>query len=72
MDKRITEDTLTLYYFNDGLTAAERHEVEQALGADAKLAELYSSLCSDLDGLADLPVPDAPVTLTPRLHAALD
>jgi anti-sigma-K factor RskA len=72
MNKRVTEDTLTLYYFNDGLTAAERSDVEAALGANAALAEEYRALCKELDDFADLPVPETPVNLAPRLHAALD
>lgn len=72
MNRRITEDTLTLYYYEDGLTASERRDVEAALGADPELAERFRALCSELDAFTDLPVPDAPVTLAPRLHAALD
>jgi hypothetical protein len=72
MNKRITEDTLTLYFFDDGLAAAERGVVEAALSADQELAERYRALCNELDALTDLPVPEAPVTLAPRLHAALD
>ena len=72
MNDRVNEETLTLYYFDDGLTAAERRDVEAALESDLELAERYRALCSELDAFTDLPVPEAPVTLAPRLHAALD
>lgn len=72
MNKRINEDTLTLFYFEDGLTGTERRDVEAALATDANLAARYRVLCRELDGLADLPLPETPVHLAPRLHAALD
>ncbi len=49
MNRRITEDTLTLYYYEDGLTAAERRDVEAALSADPELAERFRALCSELE-----------------------
>lgn len=72
MNKRVNADTLTLYYFDDGLTAAERRDVEAALRADPSVAEEYRALRNELDCFADPPVPETPVTLAPRLHAALD
>ena len=51
----INEDTLTLYYYDDGLSAAERRQVEDALKRDAALATRYQFLCAELQGwqLAD-------------------
>jgi len=51
----INEDTLTLYYYDDGLSAAERRQVEDALKRDTALATRYKSLCAELQGwqLAD-------------------
>ena len=40
----MNDDTLLLYYFDDGLSAGERSEIESALRADAALAA-RSKLC---------------------------
>ena len=65
------DETLILYYYQDGLSAKERREVAAAIDKDAALAERYRSLALDLDALrepADLPMPAG---LTYRLKANL-
>lgn len=42
-------DELILYYYDDGLGAARRAEIEAALRTDPKLAQKYERLCADLD-----------------------
>ena len=41
----INEETLTLCYYDDGLTANERRDVEVALGRNPNLAANYAELC---------------------------
>ena len=41
----ISDDTLTLYFYDDGLTSEEKRVVEAALGADPLLAAHYAVLC---------------------------
>jgi hypothetical protein len=68
----INDDTLTLYYYRDGLTAAERARVQAALERDVALRERYEQLCADLGGLAA----PAPVSATPdavaRWHDSIE
>ena len=68
----ITEDTLTLYYYDDGLTDRERSEVELALRADTDLAQRYAVLCQQLGSWRDTEVPEAPSHLKARWHDSID
>ena len=68
----MNDDTLTLYYYDDGLTAAERREVESALRSDSALAERYRKLCAQLDGLKEFDSVPAPSHLVARWHDAID
>jgi len=68
----ISEETLTYYYYDDGLDPERRAEVEAELLVNTSLAEQYAALCSELDLLAlddEVPVSDL---LLRRLHAQLD
>ena len=47
----ISEETLTLYYYNDGLDVAQRREVAAALDSDRVLAARFAALTTDLDAL---------------------
>jgi hypothetical protein len=71
MIEKLTDDTLTLYYYDDGLTAAERQSVTEALAADEALAERYRQLVATLSGLspATKKVPD---DMLARFHATID
>jgi hypothetical protein len=68
----MNDDTLILYYYNDGLTDAERRQVEAALAADSKLAARFEALRKDLDVVAEV----EPVELAPhirqRMHDSID
>jgi len=53
MNEDITEDTLILYFYNDGLTRAERQAVSNALVADTALGERYRRLSDELTAIED-------------------
>ncbi len=61
----MNDDTLTLYYYNDGLTEEERRDVETALQTDELLKARYETLCRQLQSLSE--VDD--VRATPDMHA---
>lgn len=67
----ISEDTLTLYYYNDGLTPRERQQVASALAVDNNLAESYQDLCQDLDSFSGAKEPAAPTHLVERWHDSI-
>jgi hypothetical protein len=48
----INEETLTLYYYDDGLTENERRDVESALARHANLAAKYAELCHQFERLS--------------------
>ena len=68
----MNDDTLTLYYYNDGLTNAERQEVANALANDPALADRYQSLCRELQQIADPEMPAPPSDMVQRWHDGLD
>ncbi len=68
----MNDDTLTLYYYDDGLTGEERLEVESALRSDSALAIRYRKLCVQLDGLKEFDFEPAPSHLIARWHDAID
>jgi len=68
----ISEETLTLYYYGDGLSGAERRQVEAALVNDAKIAERYEALCRDLQQLRVPETVPAPSHLLRRWHDSID
>ena len=68
----INEETLTLYYYDDGLTDAERQKVEAALRDDAKLAARYEALCHDFEQMRVSETPPAPSHLVQRWHDSID
>lgn len=71
MNDAMNDETLTLYYYEDGLSEAERRAVDAALESDAALRREYRALCRMLDGLADPAVAPAPETARRRWHAAV-
>ena len=64
----MNEETLTLYYYNDGLSQGERQEVVNALAKDPALAGRYRRLSQQLDLLADQPVSHPPPDMVERWH----
>ncbi len=54
----ITDDTLMLYFYADGLSETEHQAVRQKLEQSAQLRERYASLCQEMQGLADMALAD--------------
>lgn len=68
----INDDELLLYYYRDGLEAADRARIGAAIAADPKLAQRLHAMVARLDVAAatpEVPVPDA---IQQRWQAALD
>jgi hypothetical protein len=68
----INEETLMLYYYDDGLNNSGRHRIEQLLRRDAVLAARFADLSRQLDSLAAADSFVAPTQLVRRLHDAID
>jgi hypothetical protein len=68
----MNEDTLILYYYDDGLSERERREVESAIGSDPAVAAKYEELCRELNGLADSGVTTVPAHTVERWHGTID
>lgn len=64
----INEQTLTLYYFDDGLDEAQRREIAEALRTDRVLAARYKALKTELDALRDPESIAAPDHLQHQWH----
>ena len=67
----MNDETLTLYYYNDGLTNAERQQVANTLATDAEVAARYHALCLELERIAD-PDISPPADMVQRWHDSLD
>jgi len=68
----MNDDTLTLYYYNDGLTTPERQQVTNAIATDASVATRYRELCAELELLNEPePVPPPP-DMVQRWHDGID
>ena len=68
----ISEENLTLYFYNDGLSEKERRAIEQALQDDALLGARYAELSRQL---GEWCVPDdhrAPSHVVQRFHDSID
>lgn len=68
----INEETLTLYFYDDGLSADERRDVEIALDDNAELAAQYRSLCRQFEQWQEQDVANAPAHLVQRWHDSID
>lgn len=68
----INEETLTLYYYDDGLSAGERREVEAALVADSKLAVQFAVLARQLEHWRAPVTVKAPSDVLQRWHDSID
>ena len=67
----MNEDTLILYYYNDGLTEEQRRDVATALEGDPALAARYDALCADMAALGDADTPAVPAATVERWHDAI-
>ena len=67
----MNDDKLILYYYDDGLSDRERHEIAAALEADAELASRYAALRRDLEGFSDDEA-HVPAHVVQRMHDSID
>ncbi len=68
----INEETLTLYFYDDGLSADERRDVEIALDDNAELAAQYRALCRQFEQWQEQDAAKAPAHLVQRWHDSID
>ena len=68
----MNDDTLILYYYNDGLGDRERRAVEIALKDDANLAARYAELRQHLQQWSQPELHAAPTDMMQRWHDSID
>jgi len=68
----INDDTLTLYFYKDGLTDDERKRIASALRSDTNLAARYDVLCRQMTAWRNSETPAAPSHLLERWHDSID
>jgi hypothetical protein len=68
----ITDDDLLLYYYRDGLDAAERARIGAALSEQPELAQRLQALVARLDAAAALPEVPVPADTQQRWKDALE
>ena len=68
----MNDDTLILYYYNDGLSNRERQDVANAIANDPDVAARYEALSRELGGFADPVTPRAPADMVERWHDSLN
>ncbi len=68
----INEETLTLFYYDDGLSENERRKVERALREDAVLAARYADLSRQLEQWSKPEGLIAPPDSVQRWHDSID
>lgn len=68
----MNDDTLTLYYYNDGLTREERQQIANLLATDQNIAKRYQALCQQLDRLSEPAITAPPSDMVERWHDSLN
>jgi hypothetical protein len=68
----ISDDDLLLYYYRDGLEAAERLRIGAAISNDPKLAQRLQILVARLDAAAAMPEVPVPADVRQRWQSALE
>jgi hypothetical protein len=67
----ISDDDLLLYYYRDGLDAAERARIGTALAEQPQLAQRLHRLVAQLDTVAEMPEVPVPPHIEQRWQSAL-
>ena len=68
----MNDDTLLLYYYDDGLSVQERRDVEAAIAADESVRARYAELRLQLDVLDTGSDVAAPTHMVQRWHESID
>jgi anti-sigma-K factor RskA len=68
----MNDDTLLLYYYNDGLSTRERRQVEARINTDAEIAAQYEALCQQLNAMDDRKLQAVPTHAVQRWHDSID
>ena len=68
----MNDDTLTLYFYDDGLSEAERREVEEAIATDPDVAARYQQLQRALSGLVIEKDDPLPADMRARFHDTIE
>jgi hypothetical protein len=68
----ISDDDLLLYYYRDGLDAAERARIGTALAQQPELAQRLHRLVAQLDTVAEMPEVAVPPHIQQRWQSALE
>lgn len=68
----ISDDDLLLYYYRDGLDAAERARIGTALAQQPELAQRLHRLVAQLDTVAEVPEVPVPPHIQQRWQSALE
>ena len=68
----MNDDTLLLYYYDDGLSVQERRDVEAAIAADESVRARYAELRLQLDVLDTGSDVAAPMHMVQRWHESID
>ena len=68
----MNEDTLILYYYNDGLSDRERRQVETAINTDTAVSAQYEALFRQLNDLSETDAQAVPSHTMQRWHDTID
>lgn len=68
----MNDDTLLLYYYNDGLSSRERRRVEASINANPEIAAQYEALCQQLNAMDDPELHAVPSHTVQRWHDSVD
>lgn len=68
----ISDDTLILYFYQDGLTPQELHDIGDAIEHDAALKSRYEDLVQELSEIDRQMQPPVPSHLKHQWHALID
>jgi len=68
----MNDDTLLLYYYNDGLSTRERRQVEATINTNPGVAAQYDALCQQLNAMDSSGPHAVPSHTVQRWHDSID